>query len=173
MAFNAVLEPMLIQASMQVTQKTTPTARRGIFHPGVTFEKGVSQPLRMNWKGDNYTCERKPEKGRPLSRANDQICLDAVATWLMQHVVRQMTMIAVMTLAAARLPVALYNTWIKGYRVGVARTLSTSPNVKINVTAMMNPIPAFRTCDHMIAFGSVAGASLISSAISNSRGLDR
>jgi hypothetical protein len=45
MAFNAVLEPMLIHASRQVTQKATPTARRGIFHPGVTFEHGVSQSL--------------------------------------------------------------------------------------------------------------------------------
>jgi hypothetical protein len=41
-AFNAVVEPMLIQESNAVTQKETTTARTGIFHPGVTLSKVVS-----------------------------------------------------------------------------------------------------------------------------------
>lgn len=54
---------------------------------------------------------------------------------------------------------------MKGYLVGVAKMLVTSPRVKINVTAMIKPMEAFRTTDHIIAFGNVAEASLISSAV--------
>lgn len=56
---------------------------------------------------DNITCEMKPEKGKPLSRANDQICREAVATSPMQQEVRVMMMMAVITLVAARLWVVL------------------------------------------------------------------
>ena len=38
-AFNASVEPRLISDRRLVTTKDTMTARRGIFHPGVTFEK--------------------------------------------------------------------------------------------------------------------------------------
>ncbi len=54
---------------------------------------------------------------------------------------------------------------MKGYLVGVAKMLVTSPRVKINVTAMIKPIKEFRATDHIIALGTVAEASLISSAV--------
>jgi hypothetical protein len=54
---------------------------------------------------------------------------------------------------------------MKGYPVGVVKILSTSPRVKIKVTAMIKPIVAFSATDHIIAFGNVAEASLISSAV--------
>ena len=44
--------------------------------------------------------------------------------------------------------------------------LVMSPNVKIKVTAMIKPMAEFRATDHIIAFGNVAEASLISSAVS-------
>lgn len=50
--------------------------------------------------------------------------------------------------------------------------LSTSPRVKINVTAIMKPIAVFSPTDHIIAFGNVADASLISSAVFGSLGSD-
>lgn len=43
--------------------------------------------------------------------------------------------------------------------------LVTSPRVKIKVTAMINPMNEFKATDHMIAFGNVIEASLISSAV--------
>ncbi len=41
-ALRAVLEPMLMQESKAVMQKETSTARRGMFHPGVTFQRRQS-----------------------------------------------------------------------------------------------------------------------------------
>lgn len=43
------------------------------------------------------TCARKPENGKPLSRAKANICLDAVATLLMQPQTVRMMRMLVMT----------------------------------------------------------------------------
>jgi hypothetical protein len=43
MAFNAVEEPRLIQASNELTTRETQTARSGIFQPGVTYKVSQGQ----------------------------------------------------------------------------------------------------------------------------------
>jgi hypothetical protein len=54
--------------------------------------------------------------------------------------------------------------WINGCPVGVARTASISPIVKMRVTAIKNAKLAFKTTDHIMDLGRVIEASLISSA---------
>jgi len=81
-AFRAVDEPRLMQASRELTTRETHTARSGIFQPGVTRDSQF-------------------EPGNPRSRAKDQICLDAVAISLMQQKLSNITTTAVMVFVAA------------------------------------------------------------------------
>lgn len=57
MANSAVVDPMLMQASKEVTQKETITARRGIFQPGVTLKRRQLTPVN-HWGGNLL-----PERG--------------------------------------------------------------------------------------------------------------
>ena len=54
----------------------------------------------MSWEAveSMRTFDKNDEKGKPLSRANDQICRDAVATSAMTAHTSAITMIAVMIL---------------------------------------------------------------------------
>lgn len=56
---------------------------------------------------------------------------------------------------------------MNGYPVGEVRILETSPSVKHRVTAMIRPKNQLKYTDHMMAFGKVAEASLISSAVAS------
>ena len=62
--------------------------------------------LRMD-KERRPTVDKKPENGNPLSRANDQICRDAVAISLTTAKTKVMIMIAVIVFVPAWLPVML------------------------------------------------------------------
>ena len=63
----------------------------------------------MNWKQENlqHTLDRNGENGNPPSRANDQICREAVAISLITAQTRVMMMMATMTFVPARLLVVL------------------------------------------------------------------
>jgi len=87
-ALNAVVEPMLIRESRIVIQNET-----------ITELSGMSQPGR--------TCARYFENGSPLSLAKANICLDAVATFVMVPQVVKMIKIAVMTEVPTWEPVVL------------------------------------------------------------------
>ena len=82
MALRAVEDPRLMQARRELMKNERHTARSGIFNPG-------------------GTTARKSEKGRPLSRANDQTCLEAVATSLTQQDETSMITHAVMAFVPA------------------------------------------------------------------------
>jgi hypothetical protein len=97
MAFKAVESPRLMQASKELTTTETKTARTGTFHPGVTLLVSQIQVLIQI----QLTCDSQFEPGKPLSRAKDQICLDAVATSLMQQETSNIMTIAVMALVPA------------------------------------------------------------------------
>lgn len=142
------------------------TARIGMFQPGAT-------------------CESHRLAGRPLSRANDQSCLEAVATSLIQHEVRQTMTMPTMKFVARydRVPlkktydtlditdaksIALKYTWMKGWPIGVSLiAVKSGPTVKQSVIAMRKPKAAFGPTVHMIALGIVIDASWSSSAILN------
>jgi hypothetical protein len=97
MAFKAVESPRLMQASIELTTTETKTARTGTFHPGVTLLVSQIHVLMQI----QLTRDSQFEPGKPLSRAKDQICLDAVATSLMQQETSNIMTIAVMTLVPA------------------------------------------------------------------------
>jgi hypothetical protein len=82
MAFSATYDPMLIMLNKVLITTETKTAFSGIFQLSGTRESHF-------------------EHGRPLSRANDQSCLEAVATSLIQAEVSMTTMIMVMMVAPA------------------------------------------------------------------------
>lgn len=88
MAFNAVVDPRLMQASKDVTASDTNTDRTGRFQPGGTTDSHA-------------------DPGRPESRAKDHSWREAVATSLMQQAQSMKTTIAVMTFAAPWLRVPL------------------------------------------------------------------
>jgi hypothetical protein len=82
MALSATYDPMLIMLSKVLITTETNTAFSGMFQLSGTWESHF-------------------EHGRPLSRANDQSCLEAVATSLIQADVSITTMIIVMIVAPA------------------------------------------------------------------------
>ena len=82
MALSATYDPMLIMLNKVLMTTETKTALSGMFQL-------------------SGTCDSHFEHGRPLSRANDQSCREAVATSLMQADVSMTTIIIVMMVAPA------------------------------------------------------------------------
>lgn len=82
MALRAVEEPRLMHARRVQMMRETKTALSGMFLPGDTLDSHF-------------------EKGRPPSRANDQVCLEQQANSLMAQQIRSMMTMAVMTFVAA------------------------------------------------------------------------
>lgn len=145
MAFKAVALPRLMQARSDVITKEVRTARMGIFHPGATWDN-----------------QRLP--GRPLSRANDHSCLEAVATSLMQQDVRQTMTIPTIKFVAKYDRVPLKKTWMNGCPSAVSLIATRSgPTVKQRVMAIRKPKAAFGPTVHIIALGIVIEASWSSS----------
>jgi len=105
------------------------------------------------------------EKGSPLSRANDHVCRETVATVLIQAEVMLTIKIAVMMHVPALLCVTLKKTWIKGYPVGDWMMSKTLPRQKQKVMIMMKPIVPLIPAAHIMALGRTKEASLISSDI--------
>ena len=79
------------------------------------------------------------EKGRPLSRANDQVILDAAARLPRALKNSRMTMILVMTMAPAFDPTAAAKISIKGYCVELFSAASEiSPALKSTAISIPN-----------------------------------
>jgi len=98
-AAKATDEPRLMSEMSEVIVMETMTAGRGMFQPGETC-------YTVSWRFCAHTSigltrDSQGEPGKPLSRANDQICLDAVATSLIQQAVKRTIISAVMVFAAA------------------------------------------------------------------------
>jgi hypothetical protein len=141
-ALRAVVLPRLMQARSEVMTREVKTARIGMFQPGAT-------------------CESQRLAGRPLSRANDQSCLEAVATSLMQQDVRQTMTMPTMKFVARYERVPLKKTWMKGWPIGVSLIASRSgPTVKQSVIAIRNPKAALGPTVHMIALGMARVSSV-------------
>lgn len=94
MALRAAAEPRLSRAMTIPKPMETETALSGMFQPGATYNKMVSGA----WSGvdEMLTFCNCGEKGKPLSRAKDQICRDAVAISLMTAEIRVMMTMATM-----------------------------------------------------------------------------
>ena len=119
--------------------------------------RGISQPGR--------TRARNLENGRPSSLAKANICLDALATWLITPHIVKMIKMTIKTDVPASDFVALKNTCTNGMISGFARMSSMLPRQKQNVTSMAKPRVPLSTAVHIIARGSTQEASLISSAM--------
>ena len=151
MALSAVVLPRLMQARSEVMTREVKTARIGMFQPGATWDSHF-------------------ENGRPLSRANDQSCLEAVATSLMQQDVRQTMTMPTMKFVAKYDLVPLKKTAINGWPIGVSLIATRSgPTVKQSVIAIRKLKAAFGPTVHMIALG-MASALLVLLLLS---GVDR
>ena len=126
MALRATEEPRLIRLMTMPKRKETMTALRGMGKFGETcgvvigrLDRAVVNwvlccilvETKRYWRRRDGTCtkswkalesmrtfDRNGENGKPLSRANDQICREAVATSAITAHTRAMIMIAVMML---------------------------------------------------------------------------
>ena len=105
MAFRAAAEPRLRRAMTIPNPMETETALSGMFQPGATYNGLVSGVwLEVDELPTFCNCG---EKGKPLSRAKDQICRDAVAISLMTAEMRVMITMATMISVPAWLFVTL------------------------------------------------------------------
>lgn len=77
-ALKAAVEPMLMSERREVKTNVIRTAFRGMFQPGLTLPTNLA-------------------KGKPPSRANDQVWRETVARVLMTEDVTLMMMTAIMT----------------------------------------------------------------------------
>lgn len=72
-AFSAVVDPMLMSENRIATTMEMRTALTGTFQPGVTCQGQLGLEYLGEGKKIQLTRAMAPEKGTPLSRANDQI----------------------------------------------------------------------------------------------------
>lgn len=98
MAFRATEDPILMHAKRQLMIKERSTAGRGMFQPGDTYDCQLLLQCNLTI---GLTLHSQLEPGSPRSRANAQICREAVATSLMQHTVNSTISIATMTFVPA------------------------------------------------------------------------
>ena len=108
MALRAVVEPRLINAMKTPERKETRMALRGIgWLGGIWTGEFVPQFPVTGKRGFHNTLDSQGENGSPPSRANDQICREAVAISLITAQTSVMMMMATMTLVPTRLFVVL------------------------------------------------------------------
>ena len=101
MAFSAVAEPRLMQASKELTTEGNKNGAKWDV-PARRYLREVRQVSSYRQaKARCLTRDSQREPGNPSSRANDQICLDAVATSLTQHEMSKTMTMVVMTFTAA------------------------------------------------------------------------
>jgi hypothetical protein len=143
MALKAVEEPMLMSDSRMVKVQVSVMALAGIWSLGCT-------------------CPIHFAKGKPLSRANANVCrlVDALKGILHAMARSRMTTVRVLT---PPIDTALRKTYRKGKPVGSFRAASTEGRQKRYVTTKKRPSKPFSTKEHTIALGTFRPASFTSS----------
>jgi len=111
-----------------------------------------------------HTCLSLLDQGSPLSRANAQICLLAVATSLIMEDMKHRVMGTSMTTVPALLPVAFKKIVTNGAWVPFASTSSRSPAQKMTVTPATKPMVPLNKNEITSAQGTVYDASFTFSA---------
>lgn len=113
--------------------------------------------------GLRLTCAKKPEKGRPLSRANAQVRRETEAKTPKSAIIVEKRIMHMMMVAPALELVAWKRIWMTGNPVGVLRAASTSPIQKRRVIKKPSAMTVLSTTAHIMALGTFLGASEISS----------
>ena len=175
-SLKPTVEPMLMRPRRQAITVVTAMAITGIDVRSSTFVGHVSKigskthaqayiPSKALVRRVGLTLDKYLQPGRPRSRAKDHVILEAPATQEMVPRIARVAIIADIVRAPDKESTACRKMAMKGYPVGVDRTVSGSPRQNSKAKSIPKPMIPLIAILKIMARGTTTAAFFISSAI--------